>query len=409
MNSVVTSAAPYQPAPHAIPTAATTHSVAAVVRPRIDSPSRMIAPAPRKPMPVTICAAMRVGSVRTTAAPLATNSWKPYAEMTVKSAEPSETSRCVRMPASRSRSSRSTPIAPPRSAAAPSRKSTWKSLSVGTALAARSCNRLVLMLLQVRDSRGCEIEQVVEAGAVERDALGRRLHLDEAAVTGHDDIDVDVGVRVFRVVEIEQRLVVDDADRNGGDRSGERLREPEVVERAARRDVRARDRGAARAAVGLQDVAVEVNGSFAERLEVDDAAESTADQPLDLDRAAALLPTRRLAVGAVARRRRQQRVLRRHPAAARAREPPRHAVLHRRGAQHPRLPLRPEHDPVRLLEERRVGDARPQLVRPATVGAAHATASSAAISTCSTSPSGSCRKRAPSARKRSGSPVVRNR
>jgi hypothetical protein len=37
----------------------------------------MIAPAPRKPMPVTICAAMRVGSARTTASPLARNSWKP--------------------------------------------------------------------------------------------------------------------------------------------------------------------------------------------------------------------------------------------------------------------------------------------------------------------------------------------
>ena len=42
--------------------AATSHSVAAVVSPRTDRPWRMIAPAPRKPIPVTICAAIRVGS-----------------------------------------------------------------------------------------------------------------------------------------------------------------------------------------------------------------------------------------------------------------------------------------------------------------------------------------------------------
>ena len=52
-------------------------SVAAVVRPRTEKPWRMIAPAPRKPMPVTICAAMRVGSARTTLPPWTRNSWNP--------------------------------------------------------------------------------------------------------------------------------------------------------------------------------------------------------------------------------------------------------------------------------------------------------------------------------------------
>ena len=46
----------------AMPIAAASQSVAAVVRPRTVRPWRMIAPAPRKPMPVTICAAIRVGS-----------------------------------------------------------------------------------------------------------------------------------------------------------------------------------------------------------------------------------------------------------------------------------------------------------------------------------------------------------
>src|SRR3712207_6697795 len=48
-------------------------------------------------------------------------------------------------------------------------------------------------------------------------------------------------------------------------------------------DVAARDRGAARAAVGLQDVAVDVDGALAEGLEVDHAAQGAPDQALDLD------------------------------------------------------------------------------------------------------------------------------
>ena len=85
-------------------------------------------------MPVTICAAMRVGSARMTWSPLSGSSWNPYAETIVKSAEPKQTSMCVRNPASRSRSSRSKPIAPPSAAASaeaqagcrPSRATGWR-------------------------------------------------------------------------------------------------------------------------------------------------------------------------------------------------------------------------------------------------------------------------------------------
>ena len=111
-----------------------------------------------------------------------------------------------------------------------------------------------------RRSRRCRLgerEQLVERRARERIALGGRLHLDQPAVAGHHDVHVGVGVRVLGVVEVEQRHAVDDADRHGRDGVGERLREAEAVERPAAGDVRAADRRAARAAVGLQHVAVE--------------------------------------------------------------------------------------------------------------------------------------------------------
>ena len=63
--AVVTTATTHQPAPTAIPTAAVAHRLAAVVSPRTDVPYLMIAPAPRKPMPVTIWAATREVSVET--------------------------------------------------------------------------------------------------------------------------------------------------------------------------------------------------------------------------------------------------------------------------------------------------------------------------------------------------------
>src|SRR3954453_6504489 len=223
-----------------MPTAATTHSVAAVVSPRTESPSRMIAPAPRKPMPVTIWAAMRDGSARTMLPPPARNSWKPYADTIVKSAEPSETSRCVRIPASRSRSSRSNPTAPPSPAAIARRNSDSQPLSDGTLLT-RSCNCLLLEALQVVEPRDGEVEQLVEARTVERHLLRRRLDLDEASVVRHHDVHVDVGVRVLGVVEVEQRDAVDDTDRHRRDAARQRLREAEPVESPARCDVGAGD------------------------------------------------------------------------------------------------------------------------------------------------------------------------
>src|SRR5437773_1188591 len=207
-------------------------------------PSRMIVPAPRKPMPVTTCAATRVGST------LVPNSSKPYAPTSVNRQAPSETSRWVRMPASRSRNSRSIPTAAPRPAATASRATASQPL-IAVTLLARSIYCLVLPRGELLDALGGEVEQAVEAFAVEGNALRGRLHLDEAAVTRHHDVQVDVRARILDVVEVEQRLSVDDADGNGRNRTSERLREPEAVERASRGDVRTADRGAARAAVGL--------------------------------------------------------------------------------------------------------------------------------------------------------------
>jgi hypothetical protein len=95
------------PPPAATPTAAFTHTVAAVVRPWMPLSVRMIAPAPRNPMPVTICAAMRPGSP---------NGPDISIDITVNSAAPTAMRMLVRSPASFCRISRSKPSAAPSSA-----------------------------------------------------------------------------------------------------------------------------------------------------------------------------------------------------------------------------------------------------------------------------------------------------
>src|SRR5205085_6253053 len=116
----------------------------------------------------TIWAAIRVGSARTTLCPEARNAWNPYAEVIVKSAEPSETSRCVRSPASRSRSSRSSPIAAPKAAASASRSRTSHQSSVG-----RLCTeRALLGVANLRDPGLREVEHLVERVARESRLLG---------------------------------------------------------------------------------------------------------------------------------------------------------------------------------------------------------------------------------------------
>lgn len=84
------------PAPQAIPTAAVAQIDAAVVRPDTLFCRTKISPAPRKPIPETICAAIRDGSK---VMPSLVTVLKPYAETSVKTADPTPTRVCVRIPA----------------------------------------------------------------------------------------------------------------------------------------------------------------------------------------------------------------------------------------------------------------------------------------------------------------------
>jgi hypothetical protein len=110
-NTVVPTASMLAPEPTAMPMAATTHSVAAVVRPETPPLAWMMVPAPRKPTPVTIWAEMRPGS------DIAPPMEAMVMDMSVSSAAPTQMRRFVRSPAGFWACWRSHPMAPPRIAA----------------------------------------------------------------------------------------------------------------------------------------------------------------------------------------------------------------------------------------------------------------------------------------------------
>ena len=161
---------------------------------------------------------------------------------------------------------------------------------------------------------------------------------------------------VLGVVEVEHRAAAEDADRDGDDLPVQRARRDELRalqprDRVRERDVAAADGRGARAAVGLQHVAVDDDGALAERLHVERAAQRASDEPLYLHAASLLAAAHGLAVGARRRRARQHAVLRGDPALAAAATPRRHAILDGRRAQDLGVAELDEHRAFRVLGE----------------------------------------------------------
>ena len=122
-----------------------------------------------------------------------------------------------------------------------------------------------------------ERKQCGQLSVVKLFLLGSGLEFDKFAGTGHDDVHVDLGGGILFVAEIQQAFAIQDADAGGGDIfangvGAENAAFDESADGEAEGDEGAGDGGGARAAIGLQDVAIEDDGAFTERPEVDDAA-----------------------------------------------------------------------------------------------------------------------------------------
>src|SRR6185295_19236505 len=103
-----------------------------------------------------------------------------------------------------------------------------------------------------------------------------------------NDIHIDFGARVLRVVEVEQHLAADHSDRNRRDivrnrkRGGELSVVVELSQSQHQRNKGARYRRGARSSIRLDDVAVEIDRAFADAIGLDNSSQRTADEPLNL-------------------------------------------------------------------------------------------------------------------------------
>src|SRR5690606_5349510 len=179
--------------------------------------------------------------------------------------------------------------------------------------------RLALRAYQLTYAAVGKIQQAVQGRAVEGLAFGRALDFHEVPAAGHDDVHVRAAGRVFFVVQVQHGRAVGQTDRYGGQliADGVALQQALLLQGAHGQrgcDPGAGDAGAAGAAIGLDDVAVDVQRALPQALQVEYGAQAASDQALDLLGAAALLAARRFAIGARMGRARQHAVFGRHPA-----------------------------------------------------------------------------------------------
>ena len=111
-------------------------------------------------------------------------------------------------------------------------------------------------------------------------AFGGQLRLDDRAVGGEHEIAVAAGRLSSIIIEVEHRRALVDAAADRGDLGadrvvGERFGGEQLVDRDAQRDPGAGDGRGARAAVGLDDVAIDDDLALAELRQVDHGAQAS--------------------------------------------------------------------------------------------------------------------------------------
>src|SRR6185312_6543702 len=132
---------------------------------------------------------------------------------------------------------------------------------------------LCLKCKKLADTTRGEIEHGIELVAAKRVSFRRTLNFHESAAVIHHDIHVGFGLRILSVVEIQHRDAGENAYGDRRDLPVKRARYDRALldqrfTSVRQRQVSASNRRSTRAAVGLEDIAVDGNGAFTERLEI---------------------------------------------------------------------------------------------------------------------------------------------
>ena len=121
--------------------------------------------------------------------------------------------------------------------------------------------------------------------------FSRALDFYKIAVFGCDEVEIDGDEFVLLVIQINDRQAI----QNTGARCGDQFLHRRCIEfffpnefsaGNGEREARAGDRGCARSAIGLQDIAIHPDRAWSEFFQIDYRAQRPANQPLNLDAAA---------------------------------------------------------------------------------------------------------------------------
>ncbi|MFM1942897.1 MAG: hypothetical protein RI897_1879 [Verrucomicrobiota bacterium] len=136
-----------------------------------------------------------------------------------------------------------------------------------------------------------EVEHAVELIGGEGGFFAGALEFDEGALAGEDDVHIDFGADIFLVAEVEDGLAVEDTDADTGDLVEEGgfldfALGDELLGGQGDGDVGSGDGGGAGSSIGLEDIAIEPDGTGSEFFEAKGGAHGAADEALDFGGAA---------------------------------------------------------------------------------------------------------------------------
>ncbi len=236
------------------------------------------------------------------------------------------------------------------------------------------CQCLLLQLDESANAGVCEIEHGIQLVAAKGVAFRGPLQLNEMARVVHDHVHVGLGFRVFRIIQVEHSHTPINPYRNRCHVAMNRVRfqcppGAKLVQGNPKCHVGARDGCRPRAAVRLDDIAVQCDRAFPETVQVHDRAQGTPDESLNLHGSSALASARGFTMGALGGGSWQHAVFGGDPTAPGASQKRRRSVFDRRIAKYPGITELDQDGSFGVLRVASIDSNRTQFLRGAAAGA----------------------------------------
>src|SRR5438105_15344052 len=76
---------------------------------------------------------------------------------------------------------------------------------------------LLLDLNQLTDTAAPKVQEFLQSAGAERKPFGSTLNFDELVAISHDDVEINISRRVFRIIQVQHGDAINDPHANSGD------------------------------------------------------------------------------------------------------------------------------------------------------------------------------------------------